>query len=102
MGRQVFRSTETEKRKKANDNKGKWKDGVGKLTCMVLTHSIYVTRAPWSHEGVYGHAWRTECELQLSHANRCVSVWWMSDSLSDHPLSDFCVRTTFMELLSFS
>lgn len=40
------------KEKKANDNKAKWKDGVGKLTCMVLTHNIYVTRAPWSHEGV--------------------------------------------------
>lgn len=100
MKRQVCRGTE--KRKKANDNKAKWKDGVGKLTCMVLTRNIYVTRAPWSHEGVYRHAWRAECELQLSQANRCLSVRWMSYSPSDHLLSNFCVRTTFMELLSFS
>lgn len=68
------------KEKKANNNVRKWKDGVGKWR-VVLTHNIYVTRASWSHESVYRHAWRTQCALQLSRANRCKSIHWMSDSL---------------------
>lgn len=69
-------------KKNLNDNIRKWKDGVGKMTSVVLTHYIHVTRAPWSHDGVYEHAWRAQCELQLSRANRCVSVQWMSDLIN--------------------
>ncbi len=69
------------KEKKANNNVRKRKGRSRKKWHVVLTHNIYVTRASWSHEGVYRHAGRTQCELQLSRANRCENIHWTSDSL---------------------